>query len=267
MQYKTFLSESKAIDAAAGIYEAMISTEGLDRDSDILTASGANLSDYEKNPVVLYAHNYQELPVAKAIEIQVIDGIGLRARFQFPERGVSEKADTVHRLWAGGFLNATSVGFQPKQVEPLGNGGMRFKEWDLLEFSIVPVPANAGALRLAAKALETDFIEQKRGRVLSARNEELIRGAYAALETVLSSIGVPEEPGSEPDEMPMDEPMQDNLQDPSQKDTEATVSDALLTQTQDPAEPPTADPSHDESEAALEAFAKALINLTENWSK
>jgi len=265
MQYKTFLSESKAIDAAAGIYEAMISTEGLDRDSDILTASGANLSDYEKNPVVLYAHNYMELPVAKAIEIQVIDGIGLRARFQFPERGVSEKADTVHKLWAGGFLNATSVGFQPKQVEPLGNGGTRFKEWDLLEFSIVPVPANAGALRLAAKALEVMPI-QKRGRVLSSKNEELIRGAYASLETVLSSIGVPEEPGSEPD-MPEDDPMQDNLQDPSQKDTETTVSVAMPTQTKDPAEPPIDDPSHAESEAALEAFAKALINLTENWSK
>ncbi len=73
MQYKTFLSESKAIDAAAGIYEAMISTEGLDRDSDILTASGANLSDYEKNPVVLYAHNQRNRTLSE-IEHGVAEG-------------------------------------------------------------------------------------------------------------------------------------------------------------------------------------------------
>lgn len=157
--YKTFISESKAIDPGDGIYEAMISTESVDRDKDILVATGANTDDFMRNPVVLYAHDYSDLPVAKALEVKKIDGVGLLARFQFPPKGTSEKADTVHRLWAGGFLNATSVGFQPKQVEDLGNGGTRFKEWDLLEFSIVPVPANQDALRLAVKAMGDAGVE------------------------------------------------------------------------------------------------------------
>lgn len=252
MQYKTFITETKAVDPAAGIYEAMISTESADRDSDILVANGANLQDYQRNPVVLYAHNYAELPVAKALEVQIIDGIGLRARFQFPEKGVSEKADAVHRLWAGGFLNATSVGFQAKQMEPIPNGGMKFREWDLLEFSIVPVPANAGALRLAAKALDEDLF-QKRGRVISAKNESLLRAAADNLQAVLSALG---------DEEPMND-----------EGKSLTKTETPLEQTQDnPAEPPIdierePAPLHDESEAALDEFAKALINLVENWSK
>lgn len=162
-QYKTFVVDRKAIDPDAGIYEAMISTESPDRDGDVILASGGDLTNFSKNPVVLYAHNYWDLPVAKAIEVEKLAGAGVRARFQFPEWGESEQADTVRRLWAGGFLNATSIGFIPKKWEPrkspdgekLARGQM-ITEWELLEFSIVPVPANQDALRLAAKALTPD---------------------------------------------------------------------------------------------------------------
>lgn len=212
-QYKTFTVERKAIDPEAGIYEAMISTENPDRDGDVILASGGDFGNFLKNPVVLYAHNYWDLPVAKALEVEKLSGLGVRARFQFPEWNESENADTVRRLWAGGFLNATSIGFIPKKWEPRKTPegealerGYLITEWELLEFSIVPVPANQDALRLAVKAMTPVVVEKsfkggreeleiidKRGRVLSAANERKIRSAVDSLTAVLESLGEQED--------------------------------------------------------------------------
>lgn len=194
MNYKTYHCQSKAVDAEQGIYELMPSTESQDRDGDVLVATGAQLDNYRRNPVVMYAHDYSDLPVAKALEIEPVPGVGLRAKIQFPPVGASPKADAVRALWAGGFLNAASVGFVPRAATPEGKGN-RFTDWELLEFSIVPIPANADALRLAAKSMEP--VELKRGRVLSATNERRIREAVAALTDVLGQLG--EQPQEEPE--------------------------------------------------------------------
>ena len=160
--YKLFTPEIKAIDPEAGIYEAMISTEDVDRDGDIMKATGASISDYMKNPVVLFGHNYRDATavVGKALSIEKIDGQGIKARWQFADKETSEDADLVRRLWAGGFLNATSIGFIPEEWEKRETDegeelerGRVYTEWELLEFSIVPVPANQSALRLAVKTL------------------------------------------------------------------------------------------------------------------
>lgn len=187
--YKQYIVESKAIDLDAGVFEAMITTEDVDRAGDIVRATGAKLENYLKNPVVPFAHNYSVPPVAKALGITIIPGRGLTARFQFPQWGVSEQADTVRQLWAGGFLNATSIGFIPLESINLNGerewwGPQDYVSWELLEFSIVTVPANADALRLAVKTLMT----QKSGRVLSAANEKRLRQALELLQQVLDQL-------------------------------------------------------------------------------
>jgi hypothetical protein len=69
-------------------------------------------------------------------------------------------ADTVLRLLDGGFLRATSVGFRPiRQVRNTERGGTDYLQQELLEFSVVPVPANADALRRALKVMEADTRE------------------------------------------------------------------------------------------------------------
>lgn len=161
---KTFdIGQRKTIDAEAGIYEAWISTESVDRGGDVLLGGGAVLENYFKNPIVLFGHNYWnvEAVVGRALEVEPVPGSGVRARWQFPPIGDNPKADIVHRLWAGEFLNATSVGFKPiewsrrqdENGEDLARGWY-FTSWELLEYSIVPVPANQDALRLAMKAFD-----------------------------------------------------------------------------------------------------------------
>lgn len=121
-----------------------ISTGAVDRDNDTINPRGWQLDAYRKNPVVLWAHDYGSLPLAKALDVRV-DGDRLVSVAEFADHAM---ADTVLRLIDGEFLRATSVGFRPiRSARNAERGGTDFMEQELLEFSIVPVPANAEALR------------------------------------------------------------------------------------------------------------------------
>lgn len=127
----------------------IISTASVDRDNDTIAVAGWKLENYRKNPVVLWAHDYHSLPLGKAIDV-TIEGDKLVATAEFADH---EMANTVLRLIDGGFLKATSVGFRPsKYVLNEERRGVDFTEQDLLEFSIVPVPANPEALQISRSA-------------------------------------------------------------------------------------------------------------------
>jgi HK97 family phage prohead protease len=124
-----------------------ISTAAVDRDGDTINPKGWQLDNYRKNPVVLWAHDYSQLPVAKATNITSTEH-GLKAEVEFPPEGTYPFADQVHAMLKAGFLNSTSVGFAPIDMTPATDRqkGYDFAKQELLEFSIVPVPANPEAL-------------------------------------------------------------------------------------------------------------------------
>ncbi len=129
-----------------------ISTGSVDRDRDTLSVAGWVLDNYVKNPVVLWAHYYGQPPIARAESI-VKRAKALRATAQFATAEEYPFADTIFRLVNGGYLQATSVGFRPiKWVYDEDRHGYDMEEQELLEFSIVPVPANPEALRDAKAA-------------------------------------------------------------------------------------------------------------------
>lgn len=150
---KTFPARTKTIDQEKGIFEVWISTEGTDRAGDIVRATGARLENYRKNPVVMYGHDYSIPPIAKALTVDVIPGVGIKSRFKFPTPGIHPLADTIRGLWTEGFINAASIGFEPIKAVPLDHsrayGPQDYTEWELLEYSLVAIPANQSALRLA----------------------------------------------------------------------------------------------------------------------
>lgn len=146
-----------------------ISTNSPDRDADILEPKGCQLKNYKKNSVVLFAHDYHSLPIGKSVNIQALDN-HIEAEVEFAPTSFAQE---VRMLCEQGFLNAASVGFIPIEAEPIesksGDDGLprqgyRYKKWDLLEWSIVPVPSNFEALIQNAKA---------KGIELPALQEEL----------------------------------------------------------------------------------------------
>lgn len=131
-----------------------ISTNSLDRDGDTINPEGWDLSNYASNPVVLWAHDYRALPVARAMKVWAT-GTRLMADAKFAEPELYPFADTVYRMYKEGFLSAVSVGFLPKKwafAEGDDRYGVDFQEQELLEFSCTPVPSNPEALVAASAA-------------------------------------------------------------------------------------------------------------------
>ena len=117
---------------------------------------GINLKDYQKNPVVLWAHDYSQPPIAKALWVKRDnENKGLISKMQFANTPMGKD---VYNLYKGGFMKAFSIGFIPKQIvrnyqqegyDKNKDPYMTISKSDLLEYSAVPVPANPEALALA----------------------------------------------------------------------------------------------------------------------
>ena len=142
-----------------------ISKEVVDRDGDILRASGVDFTNYMKNPVFLSFHNSREFPLGKVTKFWV-EGNAVKAIVYFPPieelstnpEQASEKAklvDFTYHCYKTGMLNAVSVGFIPLEwVE--NENGFDIQKWELLEFSAVAVPANQDAIAEAVKSFGLD---------------------------------------------------------------------------------------------------------------
>src|SRR5262249_1044240 len=75
----------------------------------------------------------------------------LMATLRMAEHGTSTWIDTLTSLLKQRILRACSVGFRALKMEPLEGSkwGIRFIEQELLEISLVTVPANAAAIATA----------------------------------------------------------------------------------------------------------------------
>lgn len=165
-----------------GKYRVLASTSAVDRQGDSVDQMGWDLKNFLSNPVILWAHNYSELPVAKATDIKITDA-GLECEFEFASAEGNPKAQQVKTLFEEGFLNAVSVGFIPKERK-----GNSITKSELLEISIVPVPANQEALRLAmSKGLDVSEIatELEKGEVSDIITErEVMEQKYGKMSEV-----------------------------------------------------------------------------------
>jgi len=207
-----------------------ISKEVVDRDGDILRASGVDFSNYMKNPVFLSFHNSREFPLGKVTKFWV-EGNEVKAIVYFPTleelssdpANASEKAklvDFTYHCYKTGMLNAVSVGFIPLEWVETENG-FDILKWELLEFSAVAVPANQDAIAQAVKSFGNDFAksfisEEKSGRKISAQTraildkikacgdelekcQETLKGCGEALRKALAELDDPEEEKPEED--------------------------------------------------------------------
>ena len=147
------------VDEAARTFWAVASTGQVDRQGDLIEASGWDFANFLKNPVIPWAHDYGAPPVAKALALRV-EGQSLIFQAQFPTAQEYAFADTIYQLYRGGYLRAFSVGFAPihselavHQVDGRALTGTRYLKQELYEISCVTLPANPQALaQLGQKA-------------------------------------------------------------------------------------------------------------------
>lgn len=146
---------TKANMEEPGVIKGIVGSSAVvDRMGDIIDQEGWNLKDYLNNKVILWGHNVREErpPIAKALKVWV-EGKGTKhAKLMFDIKFDLQDsfAAEIYRKIKDGFLNTVSVGFLPHEWEELDPdnwfGGLKFTKQDLLELSVVPVPANPEAL-------------------------------------------------------------------------------------------------------------------------
>lgn len=149
-EVRALASEQRSVDVVA-------STAAIDGYGEIVSQDW-DLKRYLSNPVVLYGHNSYDMPIGFASNVRVEEG-KLLATLNF----VDEKATPMaERVWQGikqGSLRAVSVGFRTKNppavVDVEGKQTLVLTGNELIEISVVPIPANPEAIALEAKSLAT----------------------------------------------------------------------------------------------------------------
>lgn len=132
----------------------VVSTGDIARDGAIIETAGWDLSYYEQNPVVLWAHDDRSLPIARTVRTV----LGENEMVQVHEFADHPRAEEVYQAVRQGFVNATSVRWIPGETEMriVGEGKAKrsvlvfVRGHQLLESSYVPIPADPGALVLRA---------------------------------------------------------------------------------------------------------------------
>ena len=138
--------EGHDYQSTTDIYTFTISTPEIDRYGTIIIPSGINYSAYLYNPVVLAQHDSDDLPIGKCLGF-AMNGENLEATIQVHRltRDACEIADLLN----AGYLNAVSVGIIPVSYHDENIDGETVTIYDtseLVEFSVVTIPANRSAL-------------------------------------------------------------------------------------------------------------------------
>jgi HK97 family phage prohead protease/HK97 family phage major capsid protein len=130
-------------------------TSDKDRTGDIVVpeAWAKGIENFRRNPILLYQHDHGK-PIGKVNSVTV-DKKGI-----FVEASVSEAAEKQHgvkTLISDGVLKSFSVGFRVKDADYDKRTDTFFiKDVELLEISVVSVPANQNSLFSIRKSFEDD---------------------------------------------------------------------------------------------------------------
>lgn len=156
----------------------IISTGDLDRMDDTVSLDGWDWANY--NGVVLWNHMRLDLPLGNSENTTHVDrdmGALISTCF-FPDEGIHRMSDTVHAFTLARIIMSASVGFMPKLWQfDEERFGINFLEQELLEWSLVNVPALPQAELIEARNMGIDL-------------EPLVEYAIAELDTLGGEEGV-----------------------------------------------------------------------------
>lgn len=153
--------ETKTVDEGAQFVtiRGIASTPTTDRMGDVVEPMGAKF----KTPMPLLWQHQHGQPVGHVTFAQPTDkGIPFEAVLPvIKEQGrLKDRVDEAIHSLKYQLVAAVSIGFRAVegQVERLKTGGLRFKEWEWFELSLVTIPANSQAVITAIKSIDNEHL-------------------------------------------------------------------------------------------------------------
>jgi len=152
-----------------GTFDFIGSDSSVDRDGEIIEVKGWDVKQFNRNPVILFAHNHRIPAIARAKKAVVENGKLMIKGIKFPTSGIHALADTVKGLMIDKIMTAGSVGFTATDREFVHRDertGLKPKasiithKAELHEFSMVNVGSNRNALRVKGFLGEDDELNE-----------------------------------------------------------------------------------------------------------
>ena len=150
-----------------GLYRVTIAANERIRQPPELDFGGLSTESYARNPVVMWAHDVVGrspsggLPIGRTSKLTKGSDGKMVADFEF--LGDDAFAQRVKNAWDRGFLQAASISWMPIEGEPVEGGRWRDTRSELLEWSIVAVPADPDALRESHSRMLTHILGPETG--------------------------------------------------------------------------------------------------------
>lgn len=140
------------IEGYASFYQNEIGIKEIDRDQEIVNVDGMDISAYQKNPVLLWNHDWDEVR-GRVVSLHK-DGKGLWVKAEM-QRLTGKEADFENVLY--GNVKSFSIGFIPKEYQYLDDA-VEITQSEMIELSIAPVQSNRSALFqvVGTKSLDVD---------------------------------------------------------------------------------------------------------------
>ncbi len=159
--------DAEIMDVTPGSREivAAISSDALDRDGDVVLPGGLAKKNYQGSPVLFNHDTKSPIGVANWVKHS---GNRLLAKWRATDK--TQQGRDAFELAKDGILTRYSVGFMPTEYgrptaaevksNPTWQEAQRiFRKWELLEFSLVAVPANPDAVMIAiSKGISMDSL-------------------------------------------------------------------------------------------------------------
>jgi HK97 family phage major capsid protein/HK97 family phage prohead protease len=160
MERSYSLLNVKSVDDGERVFEGIATNGTTDRAGDIVEPLGVTY----KNPLVLLHQHDHRLPVGRVtFGTPTKNGVTFRATIpKIADPGpLKDRVDTAWGEVKAGLIQAVSIGFRVLDdgYEMIKGGGIRFLKTEVMELSLVSVPAQAGAVITAVKSFgsDTDF--------------------------------------------------------------------------------------------------------------
>jgi HK97 family phage prohead protease len=149
-------SVARAANNGSRVITFCFSDGSTDRMNDRIDPYGWDTSAFQKKPVCLWAHDATAPPIGR-VRRTYTSGDRFMGDIEFASAETYPFADQIYRLVVDGFVKAVSVGFLPIEWQWADDdksrpGGINFERQELLEISVLPIPANANA-QAAVKSL------------------------------------------------------------------------------------------------------------------
>ena len=160
------------------VMDFIASTERLSRTNHIIDFDGLSVKNFKQYGPILFDHDYSTLPVGRALRVQKdpeTRQTTIRVKFDPDDAFAMQLA----KKYQTGFMKAVSVGVMVIErcdltEDDIGKGatgadidnirfGSRLTKTDLMELSLVSIPANVDAKKIVDQAVKAGTITEDEG--------------------------------------------------------------------------------------------------------